>query len=365
MPASEVYKFYQDLASDKFVLIYLGVFDDNLTTILLDINEASKSEMKASRKKMSFLIAECFQNIIRHAEKSGNKVYQDYPEMFLLRDKGSVHQLITSNLVDGDTKNLLNKNLNSLKELNSEELKELYLHAFQNNTHSEKGGAGLGLIEMARKSGIPPSFEFIEVEQGMYNFIMQVNVIAKNYYGDITAETTSLDSAIGIYNRVLREKIVLVQKGDFSQEAVMPLIQLFENNLTLQAEHITTLKKVIYLLIEMLQNITRHGEKVNEIKEGIFYVSKTDDNSYQINTGNFVTHEMGVKLSTQLSNIVSLDKIELTKLYKQQLMNTEEVEGKGAGIGLIEICRHSSDGINYEILELNSTLSFFGFSVKV
>ena len=46
-------------------------------------------------------------------------------------------------------------------------------------------------------------------------------------------------------------------------------------------------------------------------------------------------------------------------------MNTEEVEGKGAGIGLIEICRHSSDGINYEILELNSTLSFFGFSVKV
>lgn len=366
MAASDVYKFYCDLEDDKFVLIYLGVFDDDLTTILLDINEASKSEMKASKKKMSFLIAECFQNIIRHSEKTEkSEVYKGFPEMFMLRDKGIIHHLVTSNVVDTATKNLLQNSLNSLKDLNAEQLRELYLHAFKTNTHSEKGGAGLGLIEMARKSGVAPSFEFISVANDLFNFFMQVNVLPKNYDGPISSEATSLSTTINLYERMRNEKVVLVQKGDFSQEAVMPLVHLFENNLMLQAENITTLKNVIYLLIEMLQNITRHGEKINEIKEGIFYVCKPDAQTYQINTGNFITKDLGIKLNEQLKVLIELDKIALTKLYKKQLMSDVEVEGKGAGIGLIEIFRHSLGGVNYEIIELNSTLSFFAFSVKV
>jgi hypothetical protein len=82
------YNVYKMLAKDSFVLLYMGVFDDQLTSILMDINDAGKFEIKSSRKKISFLIAECFQNIVRHSDEEDKAAIGfKLPEMFLLRNR--------------------------------------------------------------------------------------------------------------------------------------------------------------------------------------------------------------------------------------------------------------------------------------
>ena len=37
--ALTAYDFYKMLAKDSFVLLYMGIFDDQLTSILMDIND--------------------------------------------------------------------------------------------------------------------------------------------------------------------------------------------------------------------------------------------------------------------------------------------------------------------------------------
>ncbi len=348
------------------MLIYMGEFDDELTTVLMDINDASKSEMKAQRKKISYLIAECFQNIIRHSDKKNRAdISAEIPEMFVLRDRKKIHQLITTNIVKNEFVESLKVKLNSLQNLSAEELKELYTQVFQNNERTERGGAGLGLIDMARKSGTAPTYEFVDLGNGFSNFFMQVNVLAKDFEGVVSEDDTSINSALDIYNQMTAEKVVMAKKGDFSQEAVLPLIQLFENNLNLKEEQIGLAKKVLYILIEMLQNMTRYAELQNGMKEGIFYISETDSKNYTVCTGNFLKSEQALKLKSDLEALLKMDKIELSKAYKKKLMSDEQEEGKGAGIGLIELCRHSADQIIYDISETGNGLSFFSLKVKV
>jgi len=344
----------------------MGEFDDELTTILMDINDVSKSEMKAQRKKISYLIAECFQNIIRHSDKKNRaNLAAEIPEMFVLRDRKKIHQLITTNIVKNEVVESLKVKLNSLQNLNADELKELYTQVFQNNERTERGGAGLGLIDMARKSGTAPTYQFADLGNGFSNFFMQVNVLAKDFEGVVSQEDTSISSALDIYNQMTAEKVVMAKKGDFSQEAVLPLIQLFENNLNLKEEQIGLAKKVLYILIEMLQNMTRYAELQNGMREGIFYISETESNTYSVCTGNFLKSFQAIKLKSDLDDLLKMDKIELAKAYKMKLMSDEQEEGKGAGIGLIELCRHSSDQIIYDISDAGDGLSFFSLKVKV
>ena len=363
---SEIYEFYKELSNDSFVLVYLGEFNDELTANLMDINDAGKSEMKSSRKKISYLITECFQNIIRHSDKKESGLGKnDVPEMFILRDRNTIHHLVTTNVVKNEYVKDLTEKLESLQNLNSVELKELYMYAFSNNITSARGGAGLGLIDMVRKSGVAPSFRFVDLGNGFSNFFMQVNVLPKNMDALVSEVDVAMDSALNLYERMINQKILIAQKGDFSQDAVLPLIQLFENNLNLRDEQIGLAKKVLYLLIELLQNMTRHAEKINGITEGIFFITEKGSKNFEINTGNFLKKAEALKLKEQLESVVHLDKIALTKMYKLKLMSDEVTEGKGAGIGLIELCRHSSEQIIYDICDAENGLIFFSINVKV
>lgn len=366
MSSNHVHDFYKMLSQDSFVLIYLGEFDDELTTILMDINDAGKTGMKASRKKVSYLIAECFQNIIRHSAKDNrNEHTAAIPEMFILRDRNTIHHLVTTNIVKNDHIQSLSQKLDTLQNLSSTELKELYLQVFQNNETSEKGGAGLGLIDMARKSGVAPTYHFVDLGEGISNFFMQVNILPKDFTGTLCEDDFSLDSALQIYKTMVEQRVVIAQKGDFSQESVLPLIQLFENNLNLKEAQIGLAKRVLYMLIEMLQNMTRHGQLIHGIKEGLFYITEPTDKNYELYTGNFVTTDQAAALKEQLDSISNMDKIALSKKYKEKLMNSDEQETIGAGIGLIELCRHSSDKINYDISAAENGLAFFSLHVKV
>jgi len=363
---SAIYDFYKELSQDSFVLVYLGEFDDELTSYVMNINEVSKSEMISSKKKISYFIAESFQNIIRHSDKKNSGVMKvDIPEMFILRDRNTVYHLVTTNVVKNEYVKSLTEKLESLKNLNNHELNELYWHLFDKNTTSERGGAGLGLIDMARKSGVAPSFRFIDLGSGFSNFFMQVNVLPKSLTSIVSKVDLALDSAIMLYDRMALEKILIAQKGDFSQEAVLPLIQLVENNLSIRDEQIGLARRVLFLLIEMLQNMTRHAEKINGITEGIFYISEKESKLFEIITGNFLKKEDAILLEARLESIINLDKKELLKKHEEILLNHEESEGNNVGMGLIEICRRSSQRIVYDIFPVENGRYFFSLKVKV
>ncbi|MCK6650269.1 MAG: SiaB family protein kinase [Bacteroidia bacterium] len=361
------YYFFNQFKQDRFCLAYMGAFDDELTEILMRSNETSIQESPKLKKRLSFLIAECFQNIIRHSDEpevlnsTNNK-----PTVFILRNHGGSHYISSSNLISNIKKEGLETKLNSINTLSAEELKALYVDSLANNQISEKGGGGLGLIEMARKSGSPIDFSFDYINYYHSIFFMQVHFDASDKESTDgmknDASVLPIIETKDLYNQMLDEQIVFLRKGDFSQETIIPLIGLLENDLRIQTNFSGSKKKAMYMLVELLQNISKHGLIVNGEREGIFLVSKKE-NSYVLTSGNYVRKEDVVSLKARLENIVNLNQEELKELYKSVLLKKGPSEHGNAGIGLIELCRYSNRKIEYSFNDVDDTMSFYTLSI--
>ena len=74
--------------------------------------KSAKNPSGYSRKKISFLLAESFQNIVRHGDKDAMK--DDEASMFGVRQRGRVLMIYSSNVVDAPTKEILERSLNKV-----------------------------------------------------------------------------------------------------------------------------------------------------------------------------------------------------------------------------------------------------------
>lgn len=363
METDIAFLFFNKFKNDHFSLAYLGEFDDEVTETLMRSNETSIQEPQKFKKRLSFLIAECFQNIIRHEDKpdiltqTNNK-----PKLFLLRNKGNSHYISSTNLISNTKKEHLQSKLNSINTLSSEDLRSVYLDALNNNQISEKGGGGLGLIEMARKSGSPLEYEFDFLNYYLSIFYIQVRFITSDK-SNVT-ESINIRETKELYNLMLDENILLIRKGDFSQESILPLIQLIENNINILSNFSGNKKTMMYLLVELLQNISKHSLRINEEREGIFMVSKKN-NKLILTTGNYIDTNSVEPLKVQLEKIVGLDKNQLLELYKNTLLKEEENTNGNAGIGMIEMCKYSSEKIKFAFKKIDDQLSFFSLSATL
>jgi len=355
----EVYSLYSRLKRDNFSLFYMGEFDDDLTEVLMRIQETSSDEGKSIKKRVSYLIAECFQNIIRHSDQEQEVDLGGAAKFFMMRHIEGTHYLATANPVEEENKETLINSLDSLQNLSQAELKEIYLNSLGNNALNAKGGGGLGLIEMARKTKNPPAYSFIDLNEQYSNFFMQLKM-----KGEDSSDNIKIEDTISMYDELLENKIVLLRKGDFSQESILPLFKLFESNLQLKKEDLVFKKKSLYILIELLQNMNRHAVSVNGSQEGLFLVA-LDKGVYTMKTGNFIKKEAADKLKGHLDSLVGLDNIQLSKRYKEQLMSNTISEDQGAGIGVIEMFRQSDGEIHYSFEEVNENLSFYSFSATL
>lgn len=354
----DIYSLYQKLELDQFSLFYMGEFDDDLTELLMRIQETSSDEGKSIKKRVSYLIAECFQNIIRHGDELLDEGLNGAQKFFMIRNIKGSQYLATANPIENNNIDKLAESLDSLQNLSAPELRKIYLESLGNNKLTAKGGGGLGLIEMARKTKNPPEYLFEKLSDQWSNFFMQIKMNVE-HFADL-----SIQDSVSVYHQFLDDNVVLVRKGDFSQESILPLFKLFESNLQIKNEDLVFKKKSLYILIELLQNMNRHAALVNGVKEGLFAIS-VDDGVYTMRTGNFIENDRVNVLKPHLDSLVGLDKIQLSKRYKKQLLDNSISEDKGAGIGIIEMFRQSSGEINYQFDKVDENLSFYSFSATL
>lgn len=138
----ELFRFSDDITQDSIEYI--------LSNIELVLKE---QELKKSiHRKVFYLMVEAIQNIYNHTCKSGPKSCK--PTIVLLvENKDFIIQ--TSNLIPNKEIIDIESKLEKINKLNLDELKAKYKEVLNNNIISKKGGAGLGLIDIARKSKNP------------------------------------------------------------------------------------------------------------------------------------------------------------------------------------------------------------------
>ena len=170
-----------------------------------------------------------------------------------------------------------------------------------------------------------------------------------------------LEFVYQFYKTMTMNEISLVYEGEITQEITKIFTAMTEKNLEKSAESNTVQRKVFHVMVECLQNISKHADSLSEDKDerrGIVMVSKGND-SYNIITGNIIKTEKVAELQKSLDHINSLDKEGLTALYKQQMREGTLSDKGGAGLGFIDIVKKTGSQLLYQFKKLTDDASFF------
>lgn len=365
MSDNRLLDFYEELHEDNLSFIYNGRFSDAITEKLIELSEFNinnTEEVRKLRKKVSFIMMESFQNIVRHGIKKTNfDAKTSYPSTFLVRNRGKAFYITSVNIIDNKEVNNLKEKLDKINTLSKEELKSLFNKVLTSESFSEKGGAGLGLIEMVRRTGEPIDYEFKKVEEEKSYCYMRIKL---KRLDDTEVKFAPFSADKELHSHFVKADVLLLYKGDFSQKAVVPMIRMMEENMQSLVEELSKQKKTFNVLVEVLQNISKHGQpNENNKNTGVFMISKRDD-TYILSAGNVIDNEKAKILNENLENLASLNAEELNLLYRKTL-RAERNPGGGAGLGLIDIYRDSCSRVKYEFSKIHENQLFYSISINV
>lgn len=180
----EISNYYQKLQSDNVVFAYKGIITNDLFDSILTLAEeklsAVEHQMKLKRK-VHVITVEILQNIFHHydiqnkANNSSNHL-QNTIIFILSKDEEEGYFIVAGNFVPSDEAENLKNRIESVNMLSPNELKLKYREVLNNGEFSDKGGAGLGIIDIARKSGQKLDYEFPFEQLGHSFFSLKVKV---------------------------------------------------------------------------------------------------------------------------------------------------------------------------------------------
>lgn len=176
----DIYGYYQKMHHDNVVLAYKGTVSEELFDSILRLAEdkLDKLELKSSLKKKVFnILVEILQNIYHHFG-SGQQLGAKESIVFLLYKDPFGYRIISGNPVKRKDAQSLKERLDTLNGMTNEELKALYRSRLATGKTTAKGGAGLGMMDILRKSGERIEYNFQDIDQGLSFFSLEIRISA-------------------------------------------------------------------------------------------------------------------------------------------------------------------------------------------
>lgn len=352
----------EKLKDDELSFIYLGKFDNSVlgfATEILKGHMTLASDTEGKKNKMSFLMIESFQNILRYGVL-GRKENETSGEIFIVRKTAGSYYVTTGNFVNNENIASTRAKLERVNSLTAEDLKKLFLETLQNKKISQQGGAGLGFMEMVRKTKEKLDFDFVELSPERSFFYFQLRL--KDDSSD-TSPSIGVSHAKEIKAIMESNKKFIAMKGDFNRSAINPILSMAQNNFG--ENSVRTQKTVYHILVEMLQNIAKHAEPDPDGRHTGLFSFGYDEGAFSISATNRIAKNGKEKLKAYIESLNSKDKQDLDEYYKMILRNGHSDETILSGLGLIDIARESSEKMDYTFEENNENTVNFTLSAKV
>ena len=176
-----IYDLHRTMMSQKLILVYDGDFTQETTKSILAMAERnldSSGEDSGIKRKVFNVMVEALQNIVKHSSEQGTQAGSlvSRSAIFMISKDDKRYCVLTGNPILKGKAVLLTSNLNELNSKDKDGLKEMYKEINKNTQISEKGGAGLGFVDMARKSGEKLEFTFCDMDAEYDFFCLKVNI---------------------------------------------------------------------------------------------------------------------------------------------------------------------------------------------
>lgn len=165
------------MESEEIILSFKGDITQDLLSSVYQIVETRLGNVQEEpriRKKMYNILVECLQNVYHHMEsfKSDNHKTDfdaNSSAIFIIGRGKESYKIVTGNFILNSKVEELKGKIDKISAMSHDELRAYYVEQLSSSELSDKGGAGLGMIDIARKSGQKLEYSFQPVSD-MYSF---------------------------------------------------------------------------------------------------------------------------------------------------------------------------------------------------
>jgi hypothetical protein len=158
----------------KIKLLYEGkITISNTEDMLIFIKHCFLDILGEKRSSRSLRVAvEILQNIAKHNDNN-----EGYDSFFVLFQKNDEWCFMTKNMLNEQDKSRIESIYDKIKDYDEEQLKLAYRQGLSNASINEKGGAGLGLIDIAYRTKMIPEYTIFPLKgTDKYEFSLRVNL---------------------------------------------------------------------------------------------------------------------------------------------------------------------------------------------
>ncbi|UCH93571.1 MAG: SiaB family protein kinase [Candidatus Aminicenantes bacterium] len=182
MAELELLEYYKEMCERNIVLDFQGAISQDMVVGMAELlkNKFSQELGRANIvKKLFSIFIEMAQNI---AIYSAERVYLDDRHrdvgagIIMVTEKNKIYQITSGNLVKKDSIPKIIEHCRTINHMDKEKLKQFYKAQIKSSREKGKKGAGVGLIDMARKSGNPILYEVTPVDNINSFLVLSVKI---------------------------------------------------------------------------------------------------------------------------------------------------------------------------------------------
>lgn len=174
--------FFNKLQNGEVVMAYKG----NITTEWINsVLESIESKLEGAnedskvKKKLYNVLVEGLQNLFHHVDELPNEISNAFEPKFgvmVIKKTEDGYRVSLGNFITSNKVNYLKDKIDKINSLTPEELKDMYKFILNHQKLSAKGGGGLGLVDIARKTGNKLEYNFYDYKNDYSFFNLEVKI---------------------------------------------------------------------------------------------------------------------------------------------------------------------------------------------
>jgi hypothetical protein len=160
---------------ENIILSYTGeITNEMVDAVLTSFKKEDNGMGFTTKSKIYRVMVECLENVVRHSKV---KETQGRPSLFMLLNQGRSYEIVTGNFIYRKESELLGELIGELNTMTKDQIKEKYRHVISNGTITDdQQGAGLGIIDIAIKTGGKLDYQFVPVQDDIYFYVLKATV---------------------------------------------------------------------------------------------------------------------------------------------------------------------------------------------
>lgn len=174
---------FKHMQGNGVKLVYEGEINQSLTKVLAAMTEKKieeDNEGSSVSKKVYHVMIECLQNICKHSDTSvGNDFIDDYfmnEGILMISEDKERYAVTTGNVVSHENCEKIINTLDSINALSKDEVKAAYMKQMKEGNLSDKGGAGLGFLDIAKKTGNKFQYHVEKINNEKCFFLLKTEI---------------------------------------------------------------------------------------------------------------------------------------------------------------------------------------------